>query len=166
MSQLELQHTNVFSRTMVAFNDPNVRFIIEQGGSRSSKTYSIIQLIIVYCLTTPGKMVSIIRKTFPTLRGTVMRDFFEVMNELGIYDEKNHHKTEQLYTFPNGSQVEFFGADNGQKLRGRKRDILYVNESINHLKSSLEANNHQVAGIVVYTLAMRCFFMQLIAMRE
>jgi hypothetical protein len=51
------------------------------------------------------------------------------MNDLGLYQERDHHKTEQLYTFPNGSQVEFFGADNGQKLRGRKRDVLYVNES-------------------------------------
>ena len=129
MSQLQLQHTNVFSRTMDAFNDPKIRFVIEQGGSRSSKTYSIIQLIIVYCLTTPNKMVSIVRKTFPTLRGTVMRDFFEVMRDLNLYVEKNHHKTENIYNFHNGSQVEFFGADNGQKLRGRKRDILYVNES-------------------------------------
>lgn len=129
MRELELKHTKVFSKNYEAFNNPDIRFLVNQGGSRSSKTYSIIQLIILYCLTTPGKMVSIIRKTFPTLRGTVMRDFFEVMEDLDLYEEKNHHKTEQLYTFPNGSQVEFFGADNGQKLRGRKRDVLYINES-------------------------------------
>jgi phage terminase large subunit len=125
--ELELKHTPVFSKNFDALNNPDVRFIINQGGSRSSKTYSLCQMVIVYCLTNPGKLVSIIRKTFPTLRGTVMRDFFEVMRDLDLYDERSHHKTEQIYNFPNGSQVEFFGADNGQKLRGRKRDILYVN---------------------------------------
>ena len=126
---LELQHTPVFTKNFDALNDEKVRFIINQGGSRSSKTYSLCQMMIVYCLTTPGKMVCIVRKTFPILRGTVMRDFIEVMRELDLYEEKNHHKTEQIYHFPNGSQIEFFAADNEQKLRGRKRDVLWVNES-------------------------------------
>lgn len=126
---LDIQHTPVFSKNFDALNDEKVRFIINQGGSRSSKTYSLCQMMIVYCLTTPGKMVSIVRKTFPILRGTVMRDFIEVMRELDLYEEKNHHKTEQIYHFPNGSQIEFFAADNEQKLRGRKRDVLWVNES-------------------------------------
>jgi phage terminase large subunit len=126
---LELQHTPVFTRNFDALNDEKVRFIINQGGSRSSKTYSLCQMMIVYCLTTPNKMVSIIRKTFPTLRSTVMRDFFEVMRDLDLYEVSSHHKTENIYNFPNGSQVEFFGADNEQKLRGRKRDILWLNEA-------------------------------------
>jgi phage terminase large subunit len=127
--QLTIKQTNVFNWNFDAINNDDIRFIINQGGSRSSKTYSLCQMVIVYCLTNPGKMISIVRKTFPTLRGTVMRDFFEVMKELDIYDEKLHHKTENIYNFNNGSCVEFFGADNEQKLRGRKRDILWLNEA-------------------------------------
>jgi phage terminase large subunit len=129
MAELTIKQTPVFNWNFDALNDDKIRFIINQGGSRSSKTYSLCQMVIVYCLTTPNKMVSIIRKTFPTLRGTVMRDFFEVMNDLGLYEVSSHHKTENIYHFPNGSQVEFFGADNEQKLRGRKRDILWINEA-------------------------------------
>ena len=129
MSELKILQTPVFNWNYDALRDDKVRFIINQGGSRSSKTYSLCQMVIVYCLTTPNKMVSIIRKTFPTLRGTVMRDFFEVMNDLGLYNQSSHHKTENIYHFPNGSMVEFFGADNEQKLRGRKRDVLWINES-------------------------------------
>ena len=129
MAELTIKQTPVFNWNYDALNDDKIRFIINQGGSRSSKTYSLCQMIIVYCLTTPNKMVSVIRKTFPTLRGTVMRDFFEVMNELDLYSQAHHHKTENIYHFPNGSQVEFFGADNEQKLRGRKRDILWINEA-------------------------------------
>lgn len=129
MGQLQIKHTPVFDRNFNALNDENIRFIINQGGSRSSKTYSLCQMAIVYCLTTPGKMISIVRKTFPTLRGTVMRDFFEVLRDLELYEMSSHHKTENIYHFPNGSMVEFFGADNEQKLRGRKRDILWINEA-------------------------------------
>lgn len=95
----------------------------------SSKTYSLCQLMIVYCLTNKNKVVSIVRKSFPSLRGSVMRDFFEVMNDLGIYNEKNHNKTEHIYQFDNGSMVEFFAVDDEQKLRGRKRNILWANEA-------------------------------------
>lgn len=127
--ELTIKQTPVFNWNYDALLDDKIRFIINQGGSRSSKTYSLCQMAIVYCLTTPGKMISIVRKTFPTLRGTVMRDFFEVLRDLDLYEVSHHHKTENIYNFPNGSQVEFFGADNEQKLRGRKRDVLWINEA-------------------------------------
>ncbi len=105
------------------------RFIINQGGSRSSKTYSLCQLIIVYCLQNPNKVVSIVRKTFPALRATVMRDFFEVLKDLDLYQKANHNMSENIYRFDNGSMVEFFSVDDEQKVRGRKRDIGWCNEA-------------------------------------
>jgi phage terminase large subunit len=126
---LNIQATTVFEKTNDAINNPNIRFLIHQGGTRSSKTYSICQILVIYCLTNPNKIVSIIRKTFPSLRASVMRDLFEVMDTLGVYTQKNHNKTENLYKFDNGSIIEFFSADDEQKLRGRKRDILWVNEA-------------------------------------
>lgn len=95
----------------------------------SSKTYSLCQLMVVECLTKPNTVISIVRKTFPTLRRTVMRDFFEILNTLNIYDVNKHNKSEFIYKFDNGSFVEFFAADDEQKLRGSKRDILWVNEA-------------------------------------
>lgn len=125
--ELTINHTNVFTRTLDAYNK-GFRFIMEQGGSRSSKTYSIIQFLIFTCLTEPGTKVSIVRKSFPSLRGSVLRDFIEIMTDLKIYDVKNHNKTEQIYTFSNKSSIEFFSIDDPQKVRGRKRDICYCNE--------------------------------------
>jgi phage terminase large subunit len=58
-----------------------------------------------------------------------MRDFFNIMKELNLYNVKNHNKTERMYRFPNGSTVEFFATIDDQKLRGRKRDVLYMNEA-------------------------------------
>lgn len=127
MSNLDIQHTVVFSRNLKAFENGK-RFICNQGGSRSSKTYSIIQLLIYLCLVTPKLQVSVVRKSFPSLRGSVLRDFVEIMNELGLYDVNNHNKTEQRYIFSNNSSIEFFSIDDSQKVRGRKRDICYCNE--------------------------------------
>jgi len=125
---MQINATNIFARNWDALNS-DVRFIINQGGSRSSKTYSLCQMIIVYCVQNPNKVVSIVRKTFPALRATVMRDFFEIMKDLEIYEKANHNMSENIYRFPNGSIVEFFSVDDEQKIRGRKRDIGWCNEA-------------------------------------
>jgi phage terminase large subunit len=80
-------------------------------------------------LTEPNIVITICRKTFPALRGTVMRDFFSILEELNIYDEKSHNKSENIYKYKNGSIVEFISIDQPQKVRGRKRDYLWANES-------------------------------------
>jgi phage terminase large subunit len=125
---MELKSTIIFQKNHQALEGPE-RFIVNEGGSRSSKTYSLCQLVIVYCLQNKGKVVSIIRKTFPALRATVLRDFTEILKDLGIYSLEAHNKSEQIYTFPNGSMVEFFSVDDEQKIRGRKRDIAWCNEA-------------------------------------
>ena len=125
---MKIRATEVFDWNFNALNSDK-RFIINQGGSRSSKTYSLCQLIIVWCLQNPQKVVSIVRKTFPALRATVMRDFFEVLKDLELYEKANHNMSENIYRFDNGSIVEFFSVDDEQKIRGRKRDIGWCNEA-------------------------------------
>ena len=126
---MEIKSTVIFEKNYEALNDQGIRFVINEGGSRSSKTYSLCQLIIIYCLQNNNKVVSIIRKTFPALRATVMRDFIEILKELNIYSIEDHNKSEHIYTFSNGSIVEFFSVDDEQKIRGRKRDIAWCNEA-------------------------------------
>lgn len=126
---MEINSTIIFQKNWGALQNEDIRFIINQGGSRSSKTYSLCQVIIVYCLQNPNKVVSIVRKTFPALRATVMRDFFEIMRYLGIYEKTNHNMSENIYKFPNGSIVEFFSVDDEQKIRGRKRNLCWCNEA-------------------------------------
>lgn len=85
-----------------------------------------------------GLRLSVVRKTLTALRGSVLLDFKEVLNIMGLWNwkEKAFNKSDFTFTFPNGSWIEFFSTDDEQKLRGRKRDICYVNEA-NEL-SSLE----------------------------
>ena len=126
---LDIEATPVFEQNYSAWNNPQFKTIINQGGSRSSKTYSIVQVLIIIALTKPNTQISIVRKSFPSLRGSVMRDWKEIMHALDVYEDKNHQKTEYIYNFPNGSTIEFFSLDDAQKVRGRKRDILYCNEA-------------------------------------
>lgn len=100
-----------------------------QGSSRSSKTYNALIWLIVYCLNNPNTRLSIVRATLPAIKGSVFIDFKEILMNMLIFDEKKLNKTELTYHFDNGSWVEFFSTDSEQKLRGRKRDILFVNEA-------------------------------------
>ncbi|CAB4154466.1 XtmB Phage terminase large subunit [uncultured Caudovirales phage] len=127
--ELEIRTTSIFTRNHNAFNDSKIRFIINQGGTRSSKTYSIIQLLIYYCLTSKNKNVSIIRMSLPTIRGSVLKDFVEVMTDLKLYDESHHNKTDNVYRFITGSKISFISTDEPQKLRGKKHDVIFINEA-------------------------------------
>ena len=125
---MEIKSTVIFEKNYDAILGDK-RFIINEGGSRSSKTYSLCQLMIIYCLQNNNKVVSVIRKTFPALRATVLRDFIEILKDIGLYKQEMHNKSEHIYTFANGSMVEFFSVDDEQKIRGRKRDIAWCNEA-------------------------------------
>ena len=125
---MKIQATIVFERNLDALNSGK-RFIINEGGSRSSKTYSLCQLIILHALQNDNITISVVRKTFPSLRATVYRDFVEVLHSMGLYSKQQHNKSEHIYTFDNGSMVEFFSVDDEQKIRGRKRDVCWCNEA-------------------------------------
>jgi phage terminase large subunit len=105
------------------------KIIVEQGGTRSGKTYNILLWIIFsYCTNHRNKIITICRKTFPSLRATVMRDFFEILKKYSMYSEVLHNKSSSEYMLYN-NLVEFISLDQPTKVRGRKRDLLFINES-------------------------------------
>jgi phage terminase large subunit len=104
------------------------RIKVHQGGTRSGKTYSIVQYLI-YRMTTAKQplTISIVRKTLPALRRSVMRDFINIADKLGIYYLGEHNKSENIFKY-NGHTIEFLSTDEPQKIRGAKRDICFINE--------------------------------------
>lgn len=125
---MKIQTTIVYDKLDTAVRD-GYTVVSEQGGARSGKTYNTVLCLIMYLLQNPGTLLSVVRKTLPALKGSVYRDFEDNMRNLAIWDPKAYNKSEMIYRFPNGSEVEFFSTDNETKLRGRKRDILFVNEA-------------------------------------
>ena len=104
------------------------KIVVEQGGTRSGKTYNILLWIIFnYCANNNKKIITICRKSFPSLRATVMRDFMAILENYKCYSEQFHNKSNSEYHLF-GNLVEFISLDQPQKIRGRKRDLLFVNE--------------------------------------
>ena len=124
MIQNKIKTTNVFHKAYRS----NTRLVCLQGGTRSSKTYSLCQLFIVKCLQETGKVFTICRKTLPALKGTAYRDVLEILKQLNLYTEANHNKSELSYTL-NGNLIEFISVDQPVKIRGRKRNYLWLNEA-------------------------------------
>lgn len=117
------------NRQFYDVKNSSARFRIHQGGTRSGKTYAICQYI-VYLLTTSKEplTISIIRKTLPALKGSVQRDLISILEQTNLYWLGEHNKSENTFRF-NGHLIEFLSVDEPQKIRGRKRNIAYLNEA-------------------------------------
>ena len=122
---MEIKATPVLKKML----DSESRFILSVGSSRSSKTYSVYQWVLLYCAQHQGegKWVSMIRRSFPSLKRSLLREFIEFLNEFDLYSEKRHNKSSQVIEVY-GNYVEFFSLDNFEKVKGSKRDIAYLNE--------------------------------------
>ena len=104
---------------------------IIQGGTSASKTYSILAVLINKAVTIPSLEISVVAETIPHLRRGALKDFIKILKWTNRYNEKQFNKSLLTYEFKNGSIIEFFSADDSSKLRGARRDILYINECNN-----------------------------------
>lgn len=117
-------------KTYYDLKGSNKRIVINQGGTRSGKTYSALQVLCEYCWKNKGcgSVISVVRKTLPALKGSAYRDFLEILDREGWYNENEHNKSEMTY-FLFGNMFEFISVDQPQKIRGRKRNICFINEA-------------------------------------
>ena len=97
------------------------------GGTRSGKTYAILQYLIVESLKTP-LTITIVRKTIPSLKRTVIKDFSDILKGLNIWREDDFNITDRIYRI-NESTIQFINSDDAEKLRGLKSDILFIDEA-------------------------------------
>ena len=117
--------------TSVTFDNlinSNKRITQHIGGTRSGKTYAIVQWLIVRAIQ-EKQDITIVRKTVPSLKRTVMKDFKDIMLEIGIFKEDSYNQSERYYKFDNGSVISFLNTDDPEKLRGVKSDILFIDEA-------------------------------------
>lgn len=98
------------------------------GGTRSGKSYGIIQYLVVQALQ-QRQDISIVRRTVPTLKRSVIKDLKDIMTNLGIWSSDEYNISERVYSFSNGSTISFINTDDPEKLRGVKSDILFIDEA-------------------------------------
>jgi phage terminase large subunit len=107
------------------------RIKIIQGGTSAGKTYSVLAVLITKAASYPRTEISIVAESIPHLRRGALKDFLKIMKENNRYFDERFNKSLLRYEFSNGSVMEFFSADDSSKLRGARRDILYINECNN-----------------------------------
>jgi len=120
----KVQTTRVFQDLI----SQNNRVCVFQGSSRASKSFNILIYFVYLLLQEEDKVFSIVRKTLPALKGSILRDLKQVLIMFGMYDSNKWHSVDGYYEL--GSNIiEWFSVDDETKLRGRKRDYLFINEA-------------------------------------
>ena len=107
------------------------RIKIIQGGTSAGKTFGILPILIDRAIKQPNVEISVVAESIPHLRRGALKDFLKIMRWTNRYVESQFNKSLLTYTFKNGSYIEFFSADDSSKLRGARRDVLYINECNN-----------------------------------
>ena len=102
-----------------------------QGGTSAGKTFGILPILIHIAAKNSNTEISIVAESIPHLKRGAMKDFKKIMIATGRYLDMRWNASDFKYTFANGSVIEFFSADNDAKLRGARRDYLYMNECNN-----------------------------------
>lgn len=121
---MKIQTTSVFETLL----NSDKRINIFQGSSRASKTYNILIYFIYKLLNEENKTLSIVRKTLPALKGSVLRDLKEILIKFDLYNQNDWHSVDGYYQL-GSNMIEWFSVDDETKLRGRKRDYLFINEA-------------------------------------
>ena len=107
------------------------RIKVVRGGTSASKIFSILPILIDRAIKTPNLEISVVSESIPHLRRGALKDFLKIMMALGRYNDNQFNKSTLKYTFGNGAYIEFFSVDQPDKLRGARRNVLYVNECNN-----------------------------------
>lgn len=103
-----------------------------QGGTSAGKTIGILEILIDYAQSDDKPTItSIVSESFPHLKRGVIRDFISILQEHGYFRDARWNKTDYVYTFETGSQIEFFSVDQPGKVKGPRRDRLFINEANN-----------------------------------
>jgi phage terminase large subunit len=121
---IKIQTTKVFQDLISQQN----RICVFQGSSRASKTYNILIYWVYRLLQEDDKVLSVVRKTLPALKGSVLRDLKQILINFGVYDSNKWHSVDGYFELGTNI-IEWFSVDDETKLRGRKRDYLFVNEA-------------------------------------
>ena len=121
---MEIKTTKVFEILL----ESDKRVNVFQGSSRASKTFNVLIYFVYKLLNENNKTLSIVRKTLPALKGSVLRDLKEVLVLFDVYDPNKWHQADGYYELGT-NLIEWHSIDDETKVRGRKRDYLFINEA-------------------------------------
>ena len=121
----------IYTTAIKKIRKMKARIKIVPGGTSAGKTYAIIPILIDKAIKQPGISISVVSESVPHLKRGAIKDFIDIMRTTGRYKDTSWNITDKIYRFQNGSYIEFFSVDSPGKLRGARRNVLYVNECNN-----------------------------------
>jgi len=101
------------------------------GGTSAGKTFGILPILIDKAIKVPVLSVSVVSESIPHLKKGAIKDFKAIMRATGRWTDTRWNISDRVYTFANGSYIEFFSADSEGRVRGPRRNVLYINETDN-----------------------------------
>lgn len=122
-----MARTTALNKIEATLYEPTFYKVI-QGGMSAGKTYATLTLLISYCQSYDDSLVTVVGLSYPHLEAGSIRDFTKIMKEVNIWEDDRWNKSAKIYTFPNGSILEFKSIDR-MSARGPRRDVLFVNEA-------------------------------------
>jgi phage terminase large subunit len=127
MSELTINHSKILDELLGSEKRINVL----EGGSSSTKTWSILQWIIINCSQNRNEQYTIARLKMTWTKATVLKDFeaMQIKYQLPVIPDININRPDQTYTLFN-NEISFIGLDEPQKAHGRRQDYLWINEGI------------------------------------
>jgi len=121
--ELKIKATDLMVKNL----NSQMRITINEGSSRSGKTYNIMIMFVLIMLQEKC-LITVVRKTRPAVKSTAYKDFLDIVRGTNLYHPKKHNQTELTYKLGLG-EIEFISVDDHDKVRGRKRDYLFCNEA-------------------------------------
>lgn len=125
---MKIKATGVFEKNWEALQSGKYKYIINSGSSRSSKTFSILQIFWILAWSKECTKLSVFRNTKKDCKDTILQDMLKYYITLDNYEFVKFNKTESIFTFPNGSTINIEGTDDELKVHGYHSDYLWFNE--------------------------------------
>ncbi|QHB39080.1 terminase large subunit [Flavobacterium phage vB_FspS_morran9-1] len=125
---MKIKATGVFEKNWEALQSGKYKYIINSGSSRSSKTFSILQIFWILAWSKERTKLSVFRNTKKDCKDTILQDMLKYYPTLDNYEFVKFNKTESIFTFPNGSTINIEGTDDELKVHGYHSDYLWFNE--------------------------------------
>jgi len=145
---MKIKATPVFEKNWNALNSGKYKYIINSGSSRSSKTFSILQIFWLLAWTKERTKLAVFRNTKKDCKDTILQDMLKYYPTLENYEHIRFNKTESIFTFPNGSTICIEGTDDDLKVHGYHSDYLWFNEFYRMPKETFDQLDMRCSGTV------------------
>lgn len=145
---MKIKATPVFEKNWNALNSSKYKYIINSGSSRSSKTFSILQIFWLIAWTKPNTKLAVFRNTKKDCKDTILQDMLKYYRTLDGFENIVFNKTESIFTFPNKSTINIEGTDDELKVHGYHSDYLWFNEFYKMPKQTFDQLDMRCSEVV------------------